>query len=180
MVEFMEQGSSAIKDLTSELDQFNGVMSEKTILSLKNFNDSLVRVGQFFVALRDQLAAALAPEISDMLLSFKEWLVVNREFIKIGLLGFVKALVSFLRVGAQLVKAFFDPFLSYLKFVYKDSEKVARNLAIISAILAFMGGTAVVAGIMKLVNGIRAFAAAVTLAEAAAFLIPALITACIS
>jgi len=98
LVEMLSEGPDKLRSLMAEADAFGGIMSKDDIERLGEFNDSFDRTISLVGFLKNMIALELAPEIIEVMESFREWLVVNKDIIKSNLIGFFKGLTTALKV----------------------------------------------------------------------------------
>lgn len=174
MIEMLNKGPAALQRMSNEAEAF-GVMTQDQVDTLREFNDALNRVFWIFGAIRNQIAAKLAPVLTDMINQFRDYLFINREIIKRNLTGFLNGVISVTKVlwrfTSLLARAF-----AFLADKMGGVEFITK--ALLFSIL-FLSGMSVVAGVMTLAYAFWALAGAIGMAVLEALIIPALITAAI-
>lgn len=171
LVEFLDQGSAKIRELSGELDAFGGVLSEGQVRDLKDFNDALTRVWGILSALKNVVAAELAPDLIGVVDSFRKFLIVNKDIIKSNLLGFMRALSGFVVTMWKTVRVLGGAF-AFLAEHLGGTEKITKALLYVFTLLS---AATVLAGIFNLIKAFQALGVAINVA----FLKPTLIAAAI-
>lgn len=174
MIEILSKGPDAIQSLVQEAEEF-GVMTEQDVENLKDYNDAIGGVLWIFRQLRNFMASALAPALTDMVKEFKEYLVTNKDIIKQNLTGFLKGMLAIFKVVYSFAKILVGAFTAVVK-VFGGAETATK---LFGMALLWMSGTYVVSGILTLIKYIRMLTWSVIAAEAAALAIPALIAAAV-
>jgi hypothetical protein len=167
LLEFLNSGSAEIQKLGAEIE----VMSDIDITNLKAFNDAVDGFLYFIGAIKNKVAAELAPVMVDMVASFKDFVTVNKDLIKENLLGFFRALASVLGYVFRIAMSLGSAFLHLAKYM-GGVENLTKFL--LWGFLA-LGAGSVIRGIMGIVTALRAvgvagiFASLVPLLWIAAF-----------
>jgi hypothetical protein len=141
LLEFLSKGRGDIAALAQEFEAF--ALSEEQILTLKDFNDAVTATLAVVGALKDQLAAAVAPEIKEMVDQFRRWVIANKELIKTNLGEFLKGVIGYFWILFRGAMSLADAFL-YLAKHMGGVEKMTK--------LILFGLTAIISGMV--INGI--------------------------
>jgi len=94
MVSVLNQGSEAINKQKQEARELGIVLSAKVAKQSEMFKDSLLRVQQVFIGLRNSVGVELIPIITEIMDQFKEWVKVNKEWLKGGIETVIRSMVS--------------------------------------------------------------------------------------
>lgn len=147
MVQMLSQGSDKVREISRELDAFGGVLSDKTIERLADFNDSWDRTVAVLTTLKNLIGAYMAPAIQEVVDSFRNFLIVNKDVIKSNIVGVVQSLSWWLHQAWRAMKFVTSIFVGFVNML--GGTKIALNLFI--GALAWLSSAAVIAGIMGLV-----------------------------
>lgn len=88
----LEQGSDRIKGMVEHVNAIGGVVGDKQLNDLKNFDNRLTDLKASFHGLLMQGVAVLAPQLTAMFEGAARWIARNRDLINGGLVGALTAL----------------------------------------------------------------------------------------
>lgn len=172
MIELLSKGPEEIRRMTLEAEAF-GIMTKEQIDVLKDFNDGLGRIFWIFGAIRNQVAAQLAPVLIEMIDDFRDFLLVNRDIIKQNLTGFIRGLIYWLKIAWAGFMAV-GKAVSFLAQHLGGAEYLTKLFMLAFSVL--WAGTTI-SGIMLLVSAVKMLVGAIGLANIAAAFFPFLIAA---
>lgn len=173
LIEFLNKGSASINELTKEFQAF--ALSDEAVETLGDFNDALDKTLAFLGAIKNFVAAAVAPELTQMLDVFREWIYANREILKSGLVDFFKGLAGYLYIIFRITLSVASAFI-WLADKIGGVEAVTKALLLIMTALF---GALTVSGIMGVVAALKVLAVILGVTVAQALLIPLAIAAAI-
>lgn len=131
MLLMVKQGSTEIKRAGKEFKEWGGVLSEDAIKNSLAFKHSLSEMWSLLKIVYTLIAQQLLPVVTGVIKSFKEWLIINKEFLKSKISGFFEVLIHLIaEVWSWLSKA-----LSVLGFFIKIVDMATSSLGGLSKIL---------------------------------------------
>lgn len=83
MVNLLNKGGAALRAQRAEARELGVVMSEEDTAAAEEFIDSLKRLYASFRGLRNIVAVGFFPVLTKLADRFREWVVANREFLKL-------------------------------------------------------------------------------------------------
>jgi len=116
----LKLGKEGIEAIGREAELFGLTMSRDTVLGVEKANDAITRLGSLGKGFANQMTAALAPAIEDVVTALKEF-VLQTSKSKGGITGFAQSfaidLLEGFKAGVQGIKTF-------LEFVDSAKEKL--------------------------------------------------------
>lgn len=99
----LDQGSAAIRAQRIEAEQLGFALDKNATQSAAMFSDELLRVKKVLSGIFSSVATHLMPILTQMMMAFKEWFIVNKEIIKQNLKGFLDGVVAAFRGVVNIV-----------------------------------------------------------------------------
>ena len=182
MINVLNQGAAGLAAQRAEAHELGKVLSEQAARDSEKFSDALMRALSVVEGIKNQVGAGLLPVITELLVRFREWVLVNRELIKSGIESFLRGTIALLRwlfnAGRQVVGV-----LSDMVEMFGGIERVAKAAA---WAVALIGGAYILTaignvaqGMVALTTSIRLMGTAALIAQAKLLAIPLLIGAAI-
>lgn len=176
VVKMLNKGPEFLREMGEELEAFGGVLNDTELKNLAEFKQSLTRLFRIFTAIKDQLAAGLAPAFTAIIVSIRKFVIANKEVIKTNITGFIKASTDYLRILWKVVEGVTQLFTSFSNAL-GGTERASRFLLVT---LTLLSAASILVGLLKLGEGIWALFTAVTAFDFSLIAIPALIVAIIA
>lgn len=176
MVNVLNQGSAAIKAQKQEARDLGVVLSEKVAKQSEVFKDSLLRVKQVFLGLRNSVGAELIPLITEIMDQFRDWVKINKEWIKGGIKTVIDSMISGTKTLLSVTSKMFKVIKSLVK-AFGGLENVLQFVIIAMAtftavkFLSAIGNMAIAVG-SGLVLAFRSVGNAALIAQVKMFAIP--------
>jgi len=79
LVKITAQGSKEIANLRKEAHKYGAVISGDVLRDSAKFKDEMTNIGSLFKAVGFTLGTALIPELSGLLIEFREWLLLSKQ-----------------------------------------------------------------------------------------------------
>lgn len=147
MILMLDQGSDAMRRQMQEARDLGFVLSEEATKASAEFNDELLAATKTVKGIGNQIAVSLMPGMTEMLTTFKEWVIENRAMIK------------------QNIAAFLDKTRRAIAAVFNIASRVVN---VINALVDAVGGWEI---------ALMGAAAAFAILNASALALPALVIA---
>lgn len=167
LIPLLNKGAAGIRALAAEQAAF-GQFSTEDAKAANEFEDSINRLKAIFVGIKNEVGKGLLPGFTEILVTFKEFVLANREIIKQNLAGFISGLTKVLKVAFSVFKAVIGSVANLISH-FKGAEAVTKFFF---GALAAISGLAILSGIGTLVAAIGGLIASLTIANATALLIP--------
>ncbi len=94
----LRQGRQGIAELEAQVQRSGAVMSDRGVAVATAFQKSLIYLGLAFGGVKNAIAEQLLPAVQPLVDSFREWLIVNRDWlalkVKEAFIGIRDALAS--------------------------------------------------------------------------------------
>ena len=98
LLPFLRQGRQGIAELEAQVQRSGAVMSDRGVAVATAFQKSLIYLGLAFGGVKNAIAEQLLPAVQPLIDSFREWLIVNRDWlalkVKEAFIGIRDALAS--------------------------------------------------------------------------------------
>lgn len=136
----VEEGSEGIKSLGDEID---GVLTPEQLAKFEDMNDDLFLLERTSFGLKAAIAEALAPEIGNIAVGFREWINENDQLIKQDIPDLIKALAAVARDIIPVIVEFTSDFAFLVREFQAGNEEgtaLATTIELIGA--AWEGVTA--------------------------------------
>lgn len=82
LLPMLREGKAGIKALMKEAQALGIVMSDESAVAAEEFTDSLLRAKSIMTGLRNTIGNELIPRLTEMLDNFRDWVGVNRDWIR--------------------------------------------------------------------------------------------------
>lgn len=175
LIPTLNAGSEGIGKLRQEAQDLGIVISEDTAAASEEMNDNIERLMSAFTGLRNILGAALIPLISELAVEFKDWILKNRELLKLNLQKFIEGLITFLKTFVAVTKQAIGIVNAVIES-FGGWERVLKVVAIaMGAFLALkiVGAIGLITqGIIGVIGAFRAMGIAALVAQAKMLAIP--------
>lgn len=117
MIPILNEGSESFKKLAAEADKLGIVLSAKEAHKLDDYGDSIQRMEAAVGGLSNQIVLALAPSLIEITNGMTEYIIKNKELLKINVSSFLtelgKSLVEIWK-GLKVVVDAIKPFIEAL------------------------------------------------------------------
>ena len=183
MLQFLDKGTEGLAALRKEANDIGFVMDENALDAAGNFNDSLDRLKATLLGIRNILGAQLAPVLTEMVESFRAWVMQNRQLIKDNLTKFSKVMLDIFLNTIGAIK-YIGTAANSLINKFGGWEKVLKGISTLllviasTKILSSLGTMAITVG-KTLVTAFTDFGNAALMAKVKAAAIPLAIGAAI-
>lgn len=175
LVNALNRGPGEIRKLQAEIESL-GILSEQQIAALSSVSDGWGRITSILGFLKNTIAAEVAPVIASLLEDIKDFIIANKELIRSNLLGFFKALASFMKtlwaIGSGVGKM-----VIWLTDKLGGLEWMTKALL---TVLVALGSGAVVGGLILITKLVMALGTAFLVASAKAIAIGVAIAAAVA
>jgi hypothetical protein len=178
MVNLLAKGSDNLRAMREEARQLGVVLSEQAARDAEKFQDELLRSKSVLTGIKNAVGADLLPVFIDLMVQFRQWVLVNRQVIKTRLDRFVKALIAGIGYLYRTAKSLISGLAEVVE-LFGGIERVAKAAA--WAVGIFAGAQALAAignlamGLWQLLKVIRGVGNAALIANLKAAAIPVLI-----
>jgi hypothetical protein len=112
LASLLAEGTSGIKALGDEAERLGLVMDDDALGASEAFQDSMTNLKSVIQGIKTTIGVALIPIVKRSVDGFRDWLLANREFIKLNFEKFVrklsKAIASLLKHSDRIVATFED------------------------------------------------------------------------
>lgn len=81
MIPLINEGLAGTQALRDEFQRLHGGYTQEGLSAAERYQDTVLDLGTSFRGLRDQIGAAVLPALTDLMDTFKEFVVENRELI---------------------------------------------------------------------------------------------------
>lgn len=169
LIQTLDNGSVGLNKFSSELQNTGAALSDKQIEDLTRFNDEWDRLGMITGGLKNSIGAELAPIVTDIIVSIREWFQANGKLIKSTIIPFFKGVAGFLRIILSIGMRLGDMFLSLASKI-GGVEIITQALLLL---LSAMFGAGILLGLKALTMGFIRLAGSM-LAALAPVLLPVL------
>lgn len=172
MIPMLNAMGNGLTETQRKILEMNTITEEQARAS-EVFNDAMTVMLDGIRGVGRQIAVGLLPVATEIVETITQWVVANKELLLQNIGGFVNGLTRFLRSALRYITLVVEA-LSGLMRAFGGAE--SATWLFLTAI-ASLSGLMVLAGIGKLIMGLRGLATAITLVNAKALLIPTLIGA---
>jgi phage-related protein len=125
----LEQGAEGIQALREEAQKLGLQFDNESAAAAENFIDAQLRLSTVFNNIKGAIGAELMPAIQGLIDRTREWVDQNKKLIKEKLVGFVRAILKFVR----RLRPAFDSVVASVKRIIpiftEWAEKIGRVLA---------------------------------------------------
>ncbi len=129
----LAEGTKGIKALGDEAERLGLVLDDKTVKASAAFQDRMTDVRAVLTGVKNVIGAALIPVVEKSVKKFTEWMLANREFIK---LNFQKVVTGLTNAFQELLKNSDD-----IVEGFKDIVNFGRGvLSFFSSLIDLVGG----------------------------------------
>lgn len=183
MLQFLDKGADGIAALRQEANALGYVMDEGALSAAGNFNDSIDKLKATLLGLRNIVGAQLAPVITNLIESFREWVLANREIIKENLISFSQTMLNIFMKTINVIK-YIGTAVNSIVQKFGGWERVLTGISTLLLVIASgkllssLGTMAITVG-KTLVTAFTAFGNAALMAQMKAAAIPLAIGAAI-
>lgn len=139
----LKKGRDGIEELRKQAHELGAIIPEEQIKLAAEFKRNLDATIYAMRQLAAQVAISTIPALSRLLQLFKEWIVANQEWIKIGLQALFEGIVTgFERFTGAISKAFaaFSPFLDIVRDFIPDLSAVEWVAHLVTGALTILAG----------------------------------------
>lgn len=184
MVNVLSQGSAAIREQRMEAHNLGVVMGEDVTKRAEFFQDTLVRLKQVFLGLRNEIGGELMPIVTDVMTAIREWVMINRDLVKSGLTKFITILVKgtreFIELMSRMLRVIRGAILTFggYETVLKNVLFAIGTLTAVKFLSAIGNLTQAIAG--GLVQAFRMLGNAALLTNAKMLAIPVIVGAIVA
>jgi hypothetical protein len=180
LVNLLQQGSGALEQFRNEARMTGSILGEDTARASEEFQDRLKDVTSVIAGIRNEVGAKLIPVITDLMIRFRDFVILNRALIKERLDKFMSGLISILKtltIVAKNVWIIVNRIVSIFGGWERTLKLVIKSLGVFLALnlLSSIGGIALALGRMAVAWATTGRAALIAQAKMAA--IPLLIGA---
>lgn len=169
LIQTLDIGSVGLNQFAAELEGTGAALSQKQLDDLGKFNDEWDRLGYITGGLKNAIGAELAPIVTDIIISIREWFQANGKLIKSSIIPFFKGMAGFLKVILAVGMRLGDMFLSLANRIGGVEVVTKALLLVLSAIF----GASILLGLKALTVGFFRLAASM-IASLAPVLLPIL------
>lgn len=184
MVNVLSQGSAAIREQRMEAHNLGVVMGEDVTKRAEFFQDTLLRLKQVFLGLRNEIGGELMPIVTDVMTAIREWVMINRDLVKSGLTKFITILVKgtreFIELMSRMLRVIRGAILTFggYETVLKNVLFAIGTLTAVKFLSAIGNLTQAIAG--GLVQAFRMLGNAALLTNAKMLAIPVIVGAIVA
>lgn len=97
LLPLINEGAAGIAKLRAEFRELGGGFTEDGAAAAEEFNDSMLRVATVVDSFKIQVGTELLPIIGEYADEFKEWLLLNKDFVKEKISEFVDRFIRFVK-----------------------------------------------------------------------------------
>lgn len=113
MVEFLDQGSAAIKEMGDQAERMGAVLSDENVAQLKEFEDGMGALWRTVKVFAATIAAAFAPGIKQATKAILEWWTANRALVSVNIKGWVDTITYAFGYVFGVVEGLIDIFVKF-------------------------------------------------------------------
>lgn len=124
LIPMLNSGSKGLAEMRKEAQDLGLVLSDDTARASETFNDNIERMMKAIRGIVFYIGGLLIPVFDDIVVSVREWVVVNRELIQSKLKGWVDSLKKSLPElkkhflnAAEKIKVFFEKISAGLELI---------------------------------------------------------------
>jgi hypothetical protein len=132
LIPTLRRGSAGLKEISADLAEFGGVVGEDTIKQAGEFRDNIARMDRAFFALKGNLATAVFPQLSKVIVAVGKGIGKLSEWTKNTTLADTATKALGVTIGVKLFAAL-KPFLG-------AGIKFAAIFLAVDDLLAFLAG----------------------------------------
>ncbi len=184
-IRLLQKGTASLAELRKEAHTLGGIIPPQTAEDAEKFGSELTDARTAIGGLGADVGGQLLPAVTDLVISFREFVVANKEFIAMGvgtILGaIVKGFGLFLTILMAVARVLFF-ILTPLNWFIKGLDKVGALAPIVTAALLAMTAAMIrmavvaaagpllgmVSGALKAITAIRTFTAMIVALRAIA------------
>lgn len=168
MTSFLAQGSGAIDEFRQELEDHGDLLDTDALDASEAFMDAQTRMKSVMRGLKNELGIGLLPVLTELIEDTREWIIENRELLRMGLTRFLRGLITVLQQLGRFMGA-----------VASGADNVAqalggwdRTLRLVTALIGTMLGFRLVRWFGTLARAIGAAGGAMAVLRTAMMRIP--------
>ncbi|MBX3504363.1 MAG: hypothetical protein KF895_02705 [Parvibaculum sp.] len=120
LIPLLNSGAAGLREMGDEAERLGRVIGDEAIEQSTEFNDNLSRLFAVLAGIGNIIAGYLLPIINPLLVSFREWVIANRELIDTGIADFIRSLPGYIETVLEVlrgIRSAFAPFLAALRWV---------------------------------------------------------------
>lgn len=106
----LAEGAEGIEEMMQRAEDLGLIMSEEAVRNAEKFTDAMTDVQGVITGIRNRLAMALMPAMTDMLNQFSKWFIANREIINQRIDKFMEDVAAVMEEIPKRAKALVDFF----------------------------------------------------------------------
>lgn len=141
LVPLLKQGSEGIRRMREEAQQLGFVLSEEDAQAAEKFTDAMNRARLVVVAIRNQIGKALIPTLTSMLNGFRDFVLTNRQIIRVRIDRFmlrIRQAVDVARAAFQRINMVIVDELGGWDAIFQQIDKAAKLSGAITGLTAFV------------------------------------------
>jgi len=107
---FLIQNRDTLDELRQRAHELGIVIDKETLTASEVFTDSLFEANEVMRGLKNLIGGELLPVFTDLFDSFRDFVLINRELIKVRIQSFIEGTITFLKGLWAVLSALIDTF----------------------------------------------------------------------
>ena len=146
MFNVLRQGPEQVKKLMSEAY----IIPKESIEKTAEFNKKLNATKNTLIAMKNEIFMAVSPVLVDLITKFKDWMAVNKEWMKTKLVNVIEGVALGFRRFADIAGTalgYIVDIAKYFGLIADDSPQVESVAMVVTSALLLWGGSKIIAGV---------------------------------
>jgi len=175
LIPLLNEGAEGIRKLQDEAFKLGFVLGDDALKAGTEFNDELDRMKMVLTGLRNTIFSEFTPVLTELVTEFRNWLVENRELVKLKATEFFTGLAKAIDLTVRFGKSLYGV-MDRLIYIFGGVESAIKFAS--AAFLLFVGANtiaklgALTSAVLKLSSAITGIAVGGWAANAALLAIP--------